>query len=353
MSAAPPEPRLLPSALRPAHGFPVARARFRVWPEDFRVVERLGFCPDGDGEHWLVRIRKRGCTTPDAVRVVARAAGVAPRDVGYAGLKDRHAVTEQWLSVPVGGELMPGTVLGDVELLEVERHRRKLRTGALAGNRFVITLRDVSAAPERISRRLLAIALDGVPNYFGPQRFGFQGRNLDKALAYFEGRLRVRDRKLRGLLFSAARAELFNRVLSRRVAEGTWNRALPGELMMLDGRRSLFAAETEPADSLVRRLTLMNIHPTGPLPGRGGARPDADVAALEAAVLEEAPALMHGLVEHGLEGARRALRLHVSDLGWDFPAPGVVRVAMSLPAGAYATTVLGEVFELEREGLKD
>lgn len=339
--------RLLPTLPTPAFGEPLGSARIRGEPEDFRVVEIPRVLPDGEGEHWLVRIRKRGLTTPEAGCILARSFDVRARDVSHAGLKDRHAVTEQWFSVhaPRLGEL-PVLETDELRLLEGDRHRRKLRPGTLTGNRFELTLRDVTADRTPLVSRLLCIAREGVPNFFGPQRFGRQGRNLDKAVAWFEGRLRVKRRDLRGLFLSAARSELFNRVLTARVRAGTWNRPLPGDLFMLDARQSLFPAESEDMPRLRQRTAAGEIHPTGPLPGRGGATPADEVAALEAGFLHPDEPLLQGLLANRVDAARRPLRVPVRDLWFHFSEPAVLRLGFTLPPGAYATTVLEQFVTL-------
>lgn len=346
MSGARPDPL---AELPYAAGGPLGSALLRVQPEDFRVEELPGFEPSGSGEHLFLRVRKRGLTTDMAAADLARAFGVRRNMVSYAGMKDRWAVTEQWFSLhlpghteaPPLGELTPG-----LEVLAYTRNNRKLRRGALAGNRFRLRLREVSAAPAALSARLAWIARHGVPNYFGYQRFGRDGDNVALAAAWFAGDYRPRNRQLEGILLSAARAQLFNQVLAARLADGSWNRPRPGDLMMLDGRGSVFpVTAAEELAELGRRALQQQIHPTGPLPGRGGTQPSGEVAALEATQLASAQALVDGLQRHGVDAARRALRLRVAGLAWHFPAPGVLELSFSLTSGAYATSVLRELVD--------
>lgn len=330
-----------------AFGGPLGGARLRQSPEDFRVDEVLGFEPSGQGEHLLVRVRKRGWTTEAASGVLARAAGVPRQAVSYAGMKDKWAVTEQWFSVHLPGRdvgLSPGPLADGIEVVTVARHDRKLRRGALKGNRFRLVLREVQASADAISRRLYAIQRMGVPNYFGEQRFGRDGDNVEQARAMLAGRQRVRDRGLRGILLSAARSHIFNKLLAERLRRGDWNRPLAGDLMMLDGRHSLFPIE-EADPVLVRRAALQEIHPTGPMAGPGGAKPALAAAAIEAAVLADEQELIEGLARADVEGARRALRLRVAELSWRFPEPGSCEIGFFLTAGAYATVVVRELFD--------
>ncbi len=187
----------------------VSIARIRSCPEDFRVDEELGFSPDGEGEHSLLHIRKRNRNTDQIARQLARHAGVRARDVSYCGLKDRVAVTSQWFSVWLPGKADPDWSTMEEEglqILEQSRHRRKLQRGALQCNRFEIVLREIQGAQEDVEKRLSLIKAQGVPNYFGEQRFGRDGGNLLAAQTMFEGK-RIKDRFLRGLYLSSARSK--------------------------------------------------------------------------------------------------------------------------------------------------
>lgn len=328
-----------------AWGDTPARGRLRVAPEDFQVSEIPLLEPEGDGEHIWVLVRKRLQNTADVAGLLARCAGVPQRDVSYAGLKDRQAVTEQWFSVHLPGRTLPDwSAIGspDVSVLQQARHGRKLRRGALRGNRFRIKVRDLVTDPVQLQYRLETIAAEGVPNYFGEQRFGRNGSNLRIAERLFSNpRMRL-SRHQRGLALSAARSLLFNAVLSRRVSEGSWNRALPGDAMQLQGSHSYFIATLVDAE-LQQRVAAHDVHPTGPLHGRGAAAVEAGVLALETAVLAGYPGWRAGLEAAGLKQERRALRLIPEDLGWTQPEANVLCMEFSLPAGAYATSVLREL----------
>ena len=335
-----------------AHGAAVLTARFRASAEDFRVDEIDGFEPSGQGEHLLLTIEKRGLNTADVAARLARWAGVRDVAIGYAGLKDRHAVTRQRFTVHLPGRDAPelATLESDaLRVLESQRHSRKLPRGALAGNRFELMLRDVVGDAAAIDARLQAIAARGVPNYFGEQRFGRAGDNVAQARAMFAGR-RVR-REERSLLLSAARSELFNRVLAERVRRDAWDTGLAGEVWMLDGRRSVFGPEA-PTDKLQARCAAFDIHPTGPLWGRGELRSADEVRDLEEASLDSADAreLRAGIERAGMEQERRSLRMRPAALAWERPGPDVLRLAFELPPGAYATTVLAELGDLESGG---
>lgn len=340
-------------ALPRAHGAPVLAATIRSTPEDFVVEELDGFAPSGSGEHLLLSVEKRGMNTAYAAKRIAAWAGVPESAIGYAGLKDRHALTRQRFSVHLPRKTAPdiaGLHAGEAEsgpgqalrVLGFDWHSRKLPRGALAGNRFGLTLRNIEGDPDVVEQRLQTIVANGVPNYFGEQRFGRGGDNVQQAMAMFAGR-RVR-REERSLLLSAARSELFNRVLAVRVRESSWNAPLAGEVWMLDGTRSVFGPEPW-SGALAQRLAAFDIHPTAPLWGQGELRSADAAAAMELSALEGVQLLVlrKGLERAGLRQERRSTRLRVANLAWSWPQRDVLRLSFELPAGSYATAVLDEI----------
>lgn len=337
-----------------AFGPPVLGARIRTMPEDFLVEELPAFQPSGEGEHLLLSVQKRGLNTAEVARRLAQWAGVADVAIGYAGLKDRHAVTRQRFSVHLPKRIAPefNDLVADqaaedpaLQVLEHAWHNRKLPRGALAGNRFELILRQVQGEPAAIEERLHKIAAHGLPNWFGEQRFGRDGGNVAAALAMFGGR-RVR-REQRSLLLSAARSELFNRVLAARVRDASWNRGLEGEVWLLDGSRSVFGPEPW-SEILAERLARFDIHPSGPLWGAGALRSLDRCAEVERQALagETAQALMGGLEQAGLKQERRALRLVPGGLAWEWREPACLWLTFSLPPGSYATALLHELGEV-------
>lgn len=340
-------PDLSPSTFPHAHGQPRLRGRLRTAPEDFQVREELSFSPDGHGEHVWLWVRKRGANTDWVARRLAEWAGVSASAVSYAGLKDRHAVTEQWFSVHLPGRSEPdwtNVADPDFSVLIARRHSRKLRRGTLAGNAFRIVIRELDGDLDELATRLQLIAATGVPNYFGEQRFGREGGNLARAEAMLRGEEPVRDRHRRGLYLSAARSALFNAVLARRVTEQTWNQPLPGEVLMLAGTHSIFTA-TELDDVLWRRVAEFDLHPTGPLWGAGELLSRGPARELEEAVATTLPVFRDGLALAGLKQERRSLRLIVRDATLESPDACTAVLHIRLPAGAYATTVLRELIQ--------
>jgi tRNA pseudouridine13 synthase len=339
----------LPHAL----GESVLAATIRTVPEDFQVEEIDAFEASGAGEHLLLTVEKRAMTTQHAAQRLANWAGVDVSAIGYAGMKDRHALTRQRFSVhlprrkspPLSGldAGEPGAGTGAaLRVLHEAWHAKKLPRGAHAGNRFRLVLRGVQGEEAAIARRLEYLAEQGVPNYFGGQRFGHGGGNVDKALAMFAGR-RVR-REERTHLLSAARSWLFNRVLAQRVQDGSWNRGLEGEVWMLDGTRSVFGPEPW-SEALAERLAAFDIHPSAPLWGRGELRSTGDARLLEEAALADpgSAALRQGIERAGMSQERRATRLRPRRLEWQREDGESLVLSFALPPGGYATAVLAEL----------
>jgi tRNA pseudouridine13 synthase len=330
-------------ALPHAYGGPLIEGVLRAEAADFRVEEVLGFEPSGAGEHAFLLVEKTGANTDWVARQLAVAAGVAPMAVGYAGLKDRHAITRQTFTVQLPGRGDPdwsALAIPGVSVLAATRHERKLKRGAHRGNRFRIRLHQVRGDRSAVELRLATIRERGVPNYFGEQRFGRDGRNVALAEALFAGRRMPRAQ--RSIALSAARSQLFNAVLAVRVADASWDRALAGDVWMLGGSHAIFGPQPW-NDELAQRLAALDIHPTGPLWGRGDLRSADAACALELAVLAGHSTLARGLEQAGLEQQRRSLRLTVGDLAHEWETDAGLVLDFQLGAGAFATTLLREL----------
>ena len=329
--------------------------------EHFQVVELPVTAPNGSGSHRWLEIERVGMNTEYVARQLARVAAVPSRDVGFAGLKDRHARTRQWFSVPGHDGHDGDTALIEqlaqcgLHVISSALHERKLRRGALRGNRFRIFVSsppmaagehaDYRAMTQLVSVNAQVIRERGVPNYFGPQRFGHHGDNLHHAQRMLCEGQRVRERHRRGLYLSAARSALFNQVLAARVLDGSWATLLPGEAVVLDGSASFFLAVAQDA-SLRARLDAFDIHPSGPLVGDTQTPAVHLAAQTEAAALLGCEALMTGLRSQRMESARRALRVQVVDLRVEQACAAGWWLEFTLPSGAYATMVLREIFDI-------
>ncbi|MGR9086391.1 MAG: tRNA pseudouridine(13) synthase TruD [Gammaproteobacteria bacterium] len=326
-----------------AYGNPSGNGAIRTVPEDFTVSEQLAFEPSGSGEHAFLNIEKTNRNTEYVARQLARFAGVRPRDVGYAGLKDRHAVTSQWFSVWLPGQADPDWSLfnsDDATVTRVSRHARKLQRGALSGNRFALVVREWRGDSARANEQLEVIRRGGIANYFGPQRFGHSGGNVRHALDMFQGRKVGREQ--RGLYLSAARSFLFNHILACRVGQRNWDRAIPGDVFVFDASHSRFHS-ADPDPDIVRRVEAGTIHPTGVLWGQGSASVSSAALAIEQSVIEDFPALALGLSQSSVAMDRRPLRVKAGNLQWQWVGGSVLELSFTLPAGSYATALLREI----------
>lgn len=339
---------------------------FKVTPADFVVDEIPAYAPSGEGPHLYIHLRKTNRTTDSVVGDLSRALDVPRREIGVAGMKDKVGVTTQWISVPANkadlDERARALQLDGVEILDARRHQNKLKTGHLHGNRFRIVVRGIDPArmPE-VTAALDRIARDGVPNAFGFQRFGRDGDNVERARSWLTGKTRAPgDPKLRRLHFSALQSAGFNAVLEQRVKDGTWTTPLLGDLLKKEETGGIFVCTDVQLDR--ERAASGEVCPTGPIVGDKMREPDADAFDLEQRIL--AP-FIEGIDLHRArslgEGTRRALRMRVSELlytptttevtdGNRFAGQAAIEVRFVLPKGAYATTVLGSVFDLTEAG---
>ena len=325
--------------------------QFRVQPEDFIVNEHMDIALSGTGEHLWLQVRKTGANTDWVAGQLACCAQVPASEVGYAGLKDRHAVTTQWFSIQLPGKSDPdfAELPPEVEILYQHRHDKKLRRGALLSNQFILTLRECSGDFEAAQVICSEISQRGLPNYYGEQRFGHNMGNLTKAERWFEGSFTPKQRNQRSLYLSAARSWIFNHVLSARIQQNKWDQRMEGDAFMFEGGGAWFNDDASP--DLSTRLANLDIHPTGVLWGRGELATQGLMHTLEAEQAAQFPIFCAGLEKQGLKQERRALRIKVADLEYTQLTEDSLRLSFSLPAGAYATVLLGQLghFSTARE----
>lgn len=330
-----------------------ATGRIRVRPEDFQVAEINDFEFSGQGEHLWLYVRKTGSNTDWVAKRLADVCQVPARQVGYAGLKDRHAVTSQWFSIQLpkvdAVDLLQADLPDEIEILESHRHHKKLKTGGLKANRFKITVRDIQGKREAIEQNLAAIKARGVPNYFGEQRFGHDMGNVDKAAAWFAGQFRPKNRSLKSLLISTARSWIFNHILAHRIQAQKWLTPLHGDIFQLDGSRSWFMPEGHDFNEqdIQHRLEEKDIHITAALWGEDDVQTQAEAAGLENSVAVRFPELTAGLTQHRVRQDRRSMRLRVDQLQFSWQRNDLVLIFELMPGG-YATSVMREIFVAEK-----
>lgn len=338
-------PNFSPLSLPFVHalGEPQATAKLKATPQDFLVEEQLAFELSGEGEHLWLWVEKENANTDLVAREIAKFLGLPSKHIGVAGKKDRYAVTRQWMSCYLPGKVDPdlnGFDMPGVRILNAIRHRRKLQTGGHSGNRFEITLREVSGEKAHLEERLQWVAQNGFPNYFGEQRFGRSFGNLAQATAMFEGTFRPK-RFQKTLYLSAVRSWLFNEILHERLLLGNWNQFVPGDVLQLEGSQKWFAEDGDA--SLVARVTEQDLHPTGALFGRGQLDTKASVAELEKTVLNRYPHWLQGLENAGLKQDRRALRVLAHAFNWTWSEDNVLVIRFHLPPGSFATALIREL----------
>ncbi len=343
-----PQPLMNPADPPPLLGPPIGCARFKSRMEDFEVEEILGFDPTGEGEHCLLWVEKVDRNSNDVATLFAKKLGLRKRLVNHCGLKDRAAITRQWFSLHLPGVESPAAeeLSGEgVRVLAITRNLRKLRRGCHHGNRFAIRLRDCTFSHAAAAERWQMIIDRGVPNYFGPQRFGRDGGNVELARRFMAGEVEVRDRALRGLLISAARSYLFNACVARRVEQGTWDVPLDGEVFGFADKRSLVIPDNRRGDE-DERFRLGTLELTAPLWGGGELLSVGQLRAFEEAVAHGYPEIVNGLAQFNLQQERRVIRLRpqASAMTWEAPTTLVLR--FELPTGTYATTLLREFIDL-------
>jgi tRNA pseudouridine13 synthase len=329
--------------------------QFKVSNEDFQVTEILGYEPIGEGEHIYLWVRKSGLNTAYLAEQIAKFTQLPLRAVTYAGRKDKHAQTEQWFSVhlPGKGEFdwtkfnEPGA-----EVLKSIRHNKKLRTGVLKGNRFNITLRQLSST-SGIEERLQQIKKSGVPNYYGSQRFGNtthdpRGGNLVLAEKMINGEA-IRNRNKRSMAISALRSWLFNEILNSRLKNDCLNKPLAGDVMQLAGSNSFFCAQ-QIDNNINQRLAQRDIYLSAPLWGKGPLASESDALQFEQKLVQQNLAVAKTLEDLGLQQERRAINLFPNDLEWSL-ADDTLNLRFSLPAGTFATSVLRELVDIQDNNL--
>ncbi|EWH08668.1 tRNA pseudouridine synthase D [Catenovulum agarivorans DS-2] len=337
------------------HGIPQAKGSIRNNNADFFVEEVMHFDLDGQGEHLWLWIEKDGQNTQYVAKQLAKIFGIAARLVSTSGMKDRHAITRQWFCLPWPIKKdIPVIQVPGAKVLEQRRHGKKLKIGTHKTNRFKIRVRLSDYVEDELETRLQKIKALGVANYFGEQRFGKYGDNVEQACKMFSGEINVRDRKLKGLYLSAARSELFNQILNHRIEHNLF-KPINGDAFVLNGSHSYFV-ESQIQPQTLDRFAQGDILLSGAMFGDGEPIVQGEAADIENNVLSQYPQLTDGLIAENLKQDRRALQLPIEQLSWTFEqqdTDAYLSLNFLLPAGCFATSVLREIVQYEDESKKN
>lgn len=325
------------------YGKPTTHGLYKQQFQDFIVIEELGFQLTGEGEHVLVYLEKKDCNTVFVAEQLAKYVGISAKNVSYAGLKDRQAVTQQWFSLHMPGKETPDFSKFDLtgcRILQITRHNKKLKIGALKGNRFKIILRNLT---DNIEPKLNTIKQYGVPNYFGEQRFGRDQNNITQAKKWATGEISVKDRKKRGFYLSAARSAIFNDIVSQRIKQNIQQTVLDGDILQLSKSNSWFLSKTDELSLLQQRLQNGETNITAPMVG------DSPLGTTSVALEFETNCLKHWscfeelFKKERMETIRRSILLRPEQLEWQWIGENDIEINFYLPSGCYATSVLREL----------
>lgn len=329
------------------HGKPKASAKFKTYPEDFVVTENLGFDLTGEGENVFLLIEKTQLNTQQVCEYLAKFFGRRLRDIGYAGLKDKQSISRQWFSVQMNVKQdVDLSTLGteNIKLIEHSRHIKKLKVGALKSNHFDILLRDITDVIDTIGQ-LEKIIKRGVPNYFGLQRFGFKGNNLNWADRMSNGE-DIKNKKIKGFALSASRSYIFNQVVNERLKQNIFTTPINGDVFILNGSNSFFSQDVD--DEIKQRLLENDIHISAPLFGKGEFETKGQILELETKIANEHANWQQMLIEQGLKQERRSILLNPENLTWQVKGNDLL-ISFDLATGCFATSVLRECVDFIQE----
>lgn len=333
-----------------------ALIQFRRQAQDFQLQEFLGFAPEGQGEHLWLWVQKCEQNTPWVAEQIAKVAGVRARDLGYAGLKDRHSLSCQWFSVWCP-QHQPEEALAHfawppgIQILKMVRHARKLKRGVHLGNHFQLELAFVgldAQARTQIHTNVQRLQTEGMANYFGYQRFGHQGHNLLQAEAWRLQQRRAPKRQQKGFYLSGMRAWLFNAYLDQQIRAGTWLQAQAEQTYQVGQGYSQFRAQSQDITDIQARIAQGQLHPCAPL---WGALPKSPLAAQEAAFLQQYEPWCTWLAQQGLHLEQRATRVYPQNLQWQWLDEQSARLTVSLPRGSFVTVLLQHLAAIEDQHL--
>ncbi len=336
--------------LFPTTNNPKAHGLIKVKAEDFIVIEHHNMTFTETGEHLWLKVKKVSCNTSWVATQLSSACKVPARQVGFAGLKDRHAITQQWFSVQLPKvqdiETIQSKLPETIEIIEHHWHQSKLKRGQLTHNEFKILVRNIKGERQPIENNIQSILQSGAPNYFGPQRFGHQLGNIQQALDWFENKIKVNNRNKRSLLISSARSYIFNLIVASRIKQDSWNLPVEGDILQLDGSHSWFPTTAATPSEISSRLKQFDIHITAALWGEDKVQSTAACAHLENNIADQFPAFQNGFEKNRVKQTRRSMRTILQNLTHEWDGDTLALNFMLQP-GAYATGVIREIINFQ------
>ncbi|MFV0543484.1 MAG: tRNA pseudouridine(13) synthase TruD [Marinicella pacifica] len=326
-----------------------AQGDIKTKSKDFRVIEHHQVDFTESGEHLWFNIEKTDCNTAWVATQLASACKVPARQVGFAGMKDRHAVTQQWFSVqlPKIADIdgIKAKLPNEISVLEHHWHQSKIKTGQLKFNEFNLVVRNITGDRTAIENNIRLVKQHGVPNYFGPQRFGHGLNNIQQVKDWFAGQIRVNNKKLRGILISTARSHIFNLIVAERIRRRIWDQVIPGDIVQLDGSHSWFPAGDATQAELNERIAAFDIHITAALWGEDEVQSSEQCAALENQIANSLPEYRPGFGHHRVKQDRRAMRIRPMAFHHQWYGDAL-HLSLKLQPGAYASCVLREIINI-------
>lgn len=333
------------------YGTPQLAGQIKSEPEDFKVTEQLGFTFSGQGEHLYLYIQKTALTTHQLIEIIAKITGVQPRQVGYSGLKDKQAVTCQWLSVQLPGcRQMPEIEDTDqFQILHKHWHEKKLKVGAHKSNQFEIVVRNITGSMDNLSSTVDQIKQSGFANYFGEQRFGVKQDNVEQAVKVLNNRHKCKrlTRTKKSMYLSALRSELFNQIVSLRIQNGVWMQPFNGDIFILAGSQSIFTEGL--TDELLQRYSEFDIHCGSSLFGTGESRLTGEAVEIENEIFNNNMDLCETLLQQKIKRSYRANRAQARNLQIEFiPEQKLIHLRVELDKGCYLTSLLNHFVTIDR-----
>ena len=329
----------------------------RTKPQDFKVTELNDIELSGAGEHLWLYIEKIDSNTDWVAKQLSNVCQTPRRQVGFAGLKDRHAVTQQWFSIQLPKisdiEKIQSALPDAINIIDHGKHSKKIKVGQLNYNQFEIVIRNIKSNDkndnrnnkrQQIEKNIQNIKDDGVPNYFGPQRFGHDMGNIQKAQDWFSGSYKVKTKNLKSILISTARSHIFNTIVAQRINEKTWDTAITGDILQLNKSHSWFAASDASATEIAERLKVFDIHLTAAMWGEDQTQSTESCAILEKQIAALFPIYQQGFEKFRLKQDRRAMRICPIDLEHEWINDNL-KLTFKLLPGAYATGIIREILD--------